>query len=696
MLVRMALLCGVAVPLAAAGPLVDYVTYLGGSYADTAVGIAVNSSGSAYVAGNTSSPDFPLTSTSLGAPASNHVCAFVTKLNPSGTAIEFSICLADSRATAFALDANGNIYLAVDSGVVKLDPTAQSILYKTPINGRVEALAVDAAGSIYIAGAAGPQLVATAGAYQTQNTGGQCLYPPNGVGPCNNAFIARLTPSGSIAWVTFLGGSGPDVAHGLAIDSAGNVWIAGETVSPDFPTTAGAISRAFHGKIDFPPFVYGDAFVAKLDSTGRHLLYSTYLGGSKPDAAFHVAVDAAGSAYVTGGTQSTDFPTTPGALQTTYVGRIDPFPTLGPDGFVTKLDSTGHLIYSTFTGGQGPIAVDAAGQAYLGANADSAPSPSYLRPTCGGPPNHAASVINAAGSAVVAASPIGGGYLALDGKGAIYSGGGTSLSVFFSTPHAFQIEYGGGESDAFVAKVDLSKPAGPSLASVLNAASLYPGNESPYPDGSIAPGEIVSLFGSGFGSNPTVTFRGYRAPILYASDCQINAVVPFGFAPGLPVLVTVESGAETLATVKLPVVAAAPGIFTTSGDGAGQAAVLNQDSTLNSPSNPAARGSIVSVFMTGAGDLHPYIGDGALGPLAPPFPTPLSPVEALIGGGVAPVTFAGQAPGLIAGATQVNIQVPQNAPVGDAVSLEIYVGGYFSPGYVLAGSFARPVTMAVQ
>src|ERR1700689_2706475 len=148
MLVRIALLCGLASRVTAAStPLINYVTYLGGSYSDNAAGIAVDSTGSAYVAGSTLSPDFPLTSTSLGTPAANSSCAFITKLNPSGTAIEFSVCLANSSATAFALDAGGNMYLAVQQSsspyfvsyaVVKLDPSAQNILYTTVIGGDAE------------------------------------------------------------------------------------------------------------------------------------------------------------------------------------------------------------------------------------------------------------------------------------------------------------------------------------------------------------------------------------------------------------------------------------------------------------------------------------------------------------------------------------------------------------------------------
>ena len=709
MWVRIALLSCIALRVApAAGPLIDYVTYLGGSYADTAAGIAVDSTGATYVAGTTSSPDFPLTSTSLGTPTTNSYCAFVTKLNPSGTAIDFSVCLASSRANAFALDATGNMYLAVEksatlglvSSVVKLDPTAQNILYTTAIGGSVESMAVDAAGGIYVAGSAGPGLSTTPGAYQSHYTGGTC---PGGNAietvPCSNAFITKLTPSGSIAWTTYLGGSGPDDAHAIAVDGAGNVWVAGETVSPNFPTTAGAISRTFHGEVDDGPLRFGDAFVAKLDPTGSHLLYSTYLGGSAVDGALGLAVDAAGAVYVAGGTQSPDFPTTPGALATTYsASSRNQLPSLGGNGFVTKLDASGRLVYSTFTGLMNsiptPIAVDASGQAYV--SAASQASPALTQPTCAAPSSPAVIVINSIGSALVATSPIPGAYLALNGKGGLYSAGTGYTLLFFSTPHAFQTGYGGGDSDAFAAKVDFSQPAGPSLSSVVNAATLAPGYASAYVSGrgAIAPGEIVTLFGNGFGtskfgSQPVLYFGQFIATVLYASNCQINAVVPFAVSPGLAIPVTVQSDATILGPVKLPVVVAVPGIFTMTENGSGQAAILNQDSTVNSASNPAARGSIVSVYMTGVGSLKPSIADGSIGPLVPPFPASVASIGVTIGGVDAQVTFAGQAPGLIAGATQVNVEVPQTAPVGPAVPITIYAAGY-------ASQVRQSVTMAVQ
>ena len=109
----------------------------------------------------------------------------------------------------------------------------------------------------------------------------------------------------------------------------------------------------------------------------------------------------------------------------------------------------------------------------------------------------------------------------------LYSAGTTSTLAFLSTPHAFQTRYGGGDVDGSAGKVDLSQPAGPELRSVVNAASLQGGDEI----GAVAPGEIVTLLGNGFGSQPSVNFDKAPAPVLYVSNCQINAVVPFSL-PG--------------------------------------------------------------------------------------------------------------------------------------------------------------------
>jgi uncharacterized protein (TIGR03437 family) len=176
--------------------------------------------------------------------------------------------------------------------------------------------------------------------------------------------------------------------------------------------------------------------------------------------------------------------------------------------------------------------------------------------------------------------------------------------------------------------------------------------------------------------------------VLYASDCQINAVVPFEVIPGLNTFVTVEAADQTIGPVKLLVVPAAPGLFTTNEQGTGQAAVLNQDNTLNSVSNPAVRGTIIAVYLTGAGALSPALADGSFGPLTPPFPAPVADIGASIDGIPADVLFDGQAPGLIAGATQVNVRVPDNSPTG-VVPVTIFAAGY-------ASQVSDRVTIAVK
>ncbi|MGH9667883.1 MAG: SBBP repeat-containing protein, partial [Bryobacteraceae bacterium] len=552
------------------------------------------------------------------------------------------------------------MYLALDrSGewfaswvVVKLDPSGDNILYTTSIGGQPESMAVDATGNVYVTGSAGAGLGATPGAYQRQLATGTCPEGAGaqlGQGPCPDAFVIKLGTSGTVAWTAYLGGSGPDDAHAIAVDKTGNVWVTGETVSSDFPITAGAAQSVFHGEVDTGPVRYGDAFVSKLDPTGGKLFFSTYIGGNAADGAFAVATDPSGSAYVAGGTQSPDFPTTPGTLQPIYAGERTGPPGLSGDAFVTKFNSTGQVVYSTFVGGPNQAAtaltVDSTGRVFVNAVPE---APNDTPSSCTQLP--AVSVLNATGAAVVATSPAGGGYLALDSSGGLYSAGLTRTLVFLSTPHAYQTQYGGGDSDAFAAKVDFSQPAAAGIFSVVNAASMFAGYVSNFVRGAVAPGEIVTLFGNGFKSQASVLFGGVPAPILYASNCQINAVVPFEVVPGLATFVNVQAE-ETIGPIKLPVVVAAPGIFTTNRTGSGQAAILNQDGTPNSSSNPAAPGSIVAVYLTGAGSLTPFLADGSTGPIQTPFPAPVPGISAKIGLLPAPVMFAGQAPGLIAGAT---------------------------------------------
>lgn len=228
---------------------------------------------------------------------------------------------------------------------------------------------------------------------------------------------------------------------------------------------------------------------------------------------------------------------------------------------------------------------------------------------------------------------------------------------------------------------------------VLNGASLVPGP--------VVPGEIVTLIGSGIGpatpslpassasstvlGGASILIGGTAAPLLYASPNQINAVVPFEVSGQSSAQLFVMNSGQLIAGFPLAVALAMPAIFTLSSNGIGPGAILNQDTTVNSPLNPAARGSVVVLYATGAGTMNPAQADGQITGSNPPMTT--LPVSVQIGGVSAQVQYAGAAPGLIAGVLQVNCVVPQNISPGESVPVQIAVGTVSSP----AG-----VTMAVQ
>jgi len=214
---------------------------------------------------------------------------------------------------------------------------------------------------------------------------------------------------------------------------------------------------------------------------------------------------------------------------------------------------------------------------------------------------------------------------------------------------------------------------------ILNGASLLPGP--------VAPGELITIMGAAIGSaaSPSgVTFDGLAAPLLYVAPDQINAVVPFGLAGRTAATLEISNPTGTPFSVSLPVSPSAPGIFTLSASGAGRGAILNQDSTVNSPDNPAARGSIVVLYATGAGQTSPSGVDGAV-PSAT-LPKPVLPVSVQIGGAQAAILYAGAAPDMISGVLQVNCRVPQQIDPGISVPVVLTVGSESS----------APVSLAVK
>jgi hypothetical protein len=361
--------------LDAAGAAAVYSTYLGGNAFDEARDIAIDAAGNAYVTGTTTSTDFPTTAGAFDLSYNGGADAFVTRLDPNGSALVYSTYLGGAgleEGRGLAIDAAGNAYVtgrtqsgnfpttpgAFDTGfagaleayVTKLDAGGATLVYSTLLGGSASedgtGITVDAAGSAYVTGlTSSTNFPTTPGAFDTTSNGG------------DDAFVTKLNAAGSAPlYSTYLGGSADEQGRGIAVDGAGIACLTGITLSTDFPTTAGAFDPSANGGTD--------AFVTRLGPAGAPLLYSTYLGGSGPDQGYGVAVDAAGNAYVSGATESTNFPTTAGAFDQSYNGSVDVFVTkLGPSG-------AAPLLYSTYLGafvqeeGRG-IAVDHAGNAYV-------------------------------------------------------------------------------------------------------------------------------------------------------------------------------------------------------------------------------------------------------------------------------------------------------------------------------------------
>ncbi|MBF0488536.1 MAG: SBBP repeat-containing protein [Nitrospirae bacterium] len=367
--------------LNATGTALVYSTYLGGSGSDDVYSIVVDSSGNAYVTGETYSADFP----TIGAYQTTRKGAsdaYITKLNSTGTALVYSTLLGGDGydgGRSIAVDSAGNAYVAgetrssdfpVTSGAFKTTTNSASTVFITKLNAAGTQLAystllvgdyssysysggiaVDSSGNAYVTGFTYQKdFPTTTGAFQTTFVPTtQKQFTP---------YVTKLNATGTaLVYSTFLGGSYADSGVSIAVDSAGNAYVAGGTYSTDFPTTTSAFQTTMKGICT--------VFITKLNATGTALVYSTLLGGNSADYASGIAIDSAGNAHVAGYTSSTNFPTTTGAYQTTLKGSTDVF--------ITKLNATGTaLVYSTLLGGTSSsydsasgIAVDSSGDAYV-------------------------------------------------------------------------------------------------------------------------------------------------------------------------------------------------------------------------------------------------------------------------------------------------------------------------------------------
>jgi hypothetical protein len=404
-----------ATPYDASRPLVidplvlGYSTYLGGSGDDSAAAVAVDAIGRAYVTGATHSVNFPATPGAFDSTYGGNGDAFVAKLNASGSGLVYATYLGAAAGEA------GN------------------------------AIAVDDAGAAYVTGVTqSPGFPVTPGSFQTTYHGGI------------DAFAVKLTPDGSgLAYGTFLGGGKDDFGNGIAVDGAGDAFITGRTKSYDFPVTPGAFETTYE-----PTTTGGTGFVTELNAAGSSAVYSTFLGGHDWDNAGAVAVDAAGSAYVSGSAYSHDFPTTPGSYDPTYPTGAQ------PATFVVKFNpGGGSLAYGTFLGGAGGsdglgIYVDGAGNAYAtGQYGGDFPFTVHFGPPTG---NAFVAKFSADGSQLVYSVAVGGNFggvaVAVDAAGNAYMTGTTNHADFPTTPDAFQANFKG-VNDAFLTEVNAAGTA---------------------------------------------------------------------------------------------------------------------------------------------------------------------------------------------------------------------------------------------
>jgi len=526
------------------GTALVYSTYLGGSLSDTGYAIAVDSSGDAYITGETLSTDFPVTAgafqtvNNCSNVVGGYYCsnAFITKLNPTGTALVYSTYLGGSGnnpnavsfpadiGTAIAVDSSGDAYVTgtatstdfpVTAGafqsvnhclpisscsnafITKLNPTGTALVYSTYLGGSGNdvgtnlyvgdtgaAIAVDSSGDAYVTGSTpSTDFPVTSGAFQSVDNCSADGYP------CNNAFLTKLNPTGTaLVYSTYLGPVNASSSEttstagtGIAVDSSGDVYVAGNTESPSFPITSGAFQNTDLGYLACAnnpscteyPF---SGFLSKFNSDGTALLYSTYLSSSGNETLLALAVDSAGDAYVTGGTSSTDFPVTAGAFQS-----VNNCTASCVNAFVTELNPTGTaLVYSTYLGGNGRE-IGTNGTDYSGDSASA---------------------------------------IAVDSSGSAYVTGGTSSANFPVTAGAFQSTYPSIPS-AFVSRLAIG-PVPPAATPTFSpVAGTYTSAQSVTISDS-TPG--ATIYYTTDGSIPTTSSTVYNKPIAVSSSETFQAI----------------------------------------------------------------------------------------------------------------------------------------------------------------------------
>ena len=511
-------------------PVLAFSTFLGGSLGDEAHSVVLDSESNVYMIGGVSSTNFPMMNAAFGTNTGGFD-AFVTKMDPTGTILLYSTYLGGSNdefGYGIALDASNNVYVSgltsstdfpvttggiqpsfggglSDAFVAKLDATGSTLLYATYLGGgdkdQGRDLTVGLDGYVYIVGRT------ASSNFPTHNP----LLPARQ--GSTDGFVVKLDMVNSVfVYATYLGGLGIDLARGVEVDPSGNAYVTGLMGSNNFPTTAGAFMESAPGML-------GEAFVSKLNPDGSAFVYSTLLGGSKNDRGFDIALDIAGNAYITGRTESLDFPLV-NPIQSVFGGGF-------LDGFSAKLSADGStLLYSTYLGGSGDdeghsIVADAAGQAYVAGTTDSPDFPTInaVQPTLGGSMDMFVAKLDALGAPMHYSTYLGGSdtetkliyvrhAVAVNAEGGAYVVGVTESADFPTTIGAFQPAFGGGVSDAFLVKIEDDSPP-PQFADISVS-----GVATPDP---VTIGEVL-----------TYTMMVSNMGLAMATDTMLTSILPVG------------------------------------------------------------------------------------------------------------------------------------------------------------------------
>jgi uncharacterized protein (TIGR03437 family) len=686
----------IATSLATAG---EFTTSIGGFYPNAISAITADSAGNTYVVGSRQLPGAPtIVDSSLANQANSDV--FVTKLDPKGNVL-FTDTLAGKGVdvgTAVAVDVSGNIYIAgvttspdfplsralqtqifpggAGSGfIVKLSSDGTTILYSTYFGGTlgqsaVSSLAVDANGNLYLTGyTLAADFPHTAG--MPFGTIAQSPASPGAIVASISASGDRILYSGAIPMATpctlsdsacisyGIGWEGV----GIAVDAVGNAYVAGNAGNAtNLPTTAGVLSPNGIG-----------AFVAKVNAGGAGFGYLTYIGsgqtGSSPyltplNTLYAIAVDAAGNAYLGGQTIDPNFPATPGSVQPTFLPNTY-------NGFLAKLNPAGSaMIWATYFEVPQSIAIDAGGNVWATGQAATTTFPNLNGWSTG--PEFLAEV-NAAGSKLT--------------YSALYPGGTVAQSVALDPSGLVHVAGVNG----FVSAIAPTTVPTPKIFYFGNAA----GSRA---TARISPAEVISIYGPGIGPAtpataspangfyPTtlagvqVSINGVKIPLLYAGADQINAVVPMELSSDAAATVRVTNGTIVSPGYPVWIVANTPLAF---------GPVMNHDGTVNSQTNPAKTGSVVTFYATGWQSNFSPLADGQVATVAQDacrgscvggaMTIPLPFANQIVF--PATVLYGGDAPSMVAGVTQFNVQLGTfSASPGGPIYFSLGVSGPSSTG----------------